>query len=160
MHAIVTKIYILARYMFVKRVLELAMTRAGRAVGWKSRGLAKDSEEGKRGALEGKEGNGGGQGGNVRRGDRSLIGATFSGHQRQQQQPGFCQTPRLAATPSYCPTHPPGAPVPTPPTCSCASVHASGFLSASLDAESVSQKGKQATVFHSGWFFVCLKAKA
>ena len=91
------------------------MTRAGRAVGWKSRGLAKDSEEGKRGALEGKEGkggNGGGQGGNVRRGDRSLIGATFSGHQRQQQQPGFCQTPRLAdtATPSYCPTHPPGAP--------------------------------------------------
>ena len=83
------------------------MTRAGRAVGWKSRGLAKDSEEGKRGALEGKEGNGGG---NVRRGDRSLIGATFSGHQRQQQQPGFCQTPRLAATPSYCPTHPPSAP--------------------------------------------------
>ena len=37
------------------------MTRAGRAMGWKSRGLAKDSEEGKRGALEGKEGKGGGQ---------------------------------------------------------------------------------------------------
>ena len=59
MHSIATKIYILARYIFVKRVLELAMTRAGRAVGWKSRGLAKDSEEGKRGALEGKEGKGG-----------------------------------------------------------------------------------------------------
>ena len=120
MHAIVTKILVQVLdskiYIRQKRVLELAMTRAGRAVGWKSRGLAKDSEEGKRGALEGKEGNGGGQGGNVRRGDRSLIGATFSGHQRQQQQPGFCQTPRLAdtATPSYCHTHPPSAHVPTP----------------------------------------------
>lgn len=65
MHAIVTKILVQVLdskiYIRQKRVLELAMTRAGRAMGWKSRGLAKDSEEGKRGALEGKEGNGGGQ---------------------------------------------------------------------------------------------------
>ena len=56
MHAIVTKILVQVLdskiYIRQKRVLELAMTRAGRAVGWKSRGLAKDSEGvgGKRGA--------------------------------------------------------------------------------------------------------------
>ena len=63
MYAIVTKILVQVLdskiYIRQKRVLELAMTRAGRAVGWKSRGLVKDSEEGKRGALEGKEGKGG-----------------------------------------------------------------------------------------------------
>ena len=70
----------------------MAMTRGGRAVGWKSRGLAKDSE-----------GVGGmrARGQQCQEGDRSLIGATFSVHQRQQQA-GCCHRPGFAATPSSC----------------------------------------------------------
>ena len=65
----------------------MAMTRAGQAVGWKSRGLAKDSEGGGGGGARG-----GQRGQQCQEGDRSLIGATFSVHQRQQQ-PGFAATP-------------------------------------------------------------------